>query len=61
MTAGSGLSALRTSMVLRTSFRPDSDGAVIGRPLDAGTFTFAEAETAVEARYDPTSGAPAQP
>ena len=61
VTAGSGVVSLENLHGLADLVPSGLDGAVIGRALDAGTFTFAEAETAVEARYDPYEWGPAQP
>lgn len=61
VTAGSGVVSLENLHNLADLVPSGLDGAVIGRALDAGTFTYAEAETAVEARYDPYMWGPAQP
>lgn len=61
VTAGSGVVSLENLHNLADLVPAGLDGAVIGRALEAGTFTYAEAETAVEARYDPYEWGPAQP
>lgn len=61
VTAGSGVVSLENLHNLADLVPSGLDGAVIGRALEAGTFTYAEAQTAVEARYDPYEWGPAQP
>lgn len=61
VTAGSGVVNLENLHNLADLVPAGLDGAVIGRALDNGTFTYAEAQTAVEARYDPYEWGPAQP
>ncbi len=61
VTAGSGVVSLENLHNLADLVPSGLDGAVIGHALEAGTFTYAEAETAVEARYDPYEWGPAQP
>lgn len=61
VTAGSGVDALEDLHSLADLVPHGLDGAVIGRALTSGAFTYAEAMTAVEARYDPYMWGPAQP
>ena len=61
VTAGSGVVSLENLHNLADLVPSGLDGAVIGRALDSGTFTYAEAQTAVEARYDPYEWGPARP
>lgn len=61
VTAGSGVVSLENLHNLADLVPAGLDGAVIGRALEQGVFTYAEAQTAVEARYDPYQWGPAQP
>ncbi|MGB3672836.1 MAG: HisA/HisF-related TIM barrel protein [Candidatus Nanopelagicales bacterium] len=61
VTAGSGVVSLENLHNLADLVPAGLDGAVIGRALEDGTFTYAEAQTAVEARYDPYEWGPARP
>ncbi|NQU36690.1 MAG: hypothetical protein HQ526_03725 [Actinobacteria bacterium] len=61
VTAGSGVSSLENIHDLCNLAVDGLDGVVIGHALDSGTFTYAEARTGAEARYDPYEWGPAQP
>lgn len=61
VTAGSGVSSLENIHDLCDLAPHGLDGVVIGHALDVGTFSYAEARTAAEARYDPYEWGPAQP
>jgi phosphoribosylformimino-5-aminoimidazole carboxamide ribonucleotide (ProFAR) isomerase len=61
VTAGSGVSSLENIHDLCNLAADGLDGVVIGHALDTGLFTYAEAKTGAEARYDPYEWGPAQP
>lgn len=61
VTAGSGIGSLERLHQLLELVPAGLDGAVVGDGLRDGAFTFAEAQTAAEARYDPYEWGPAQP
>lgn len=61
VTAGSGVDSLEHLHELCELVSLGLDGAVIGHALDTGIFTFADAQAAVAARYDPYEWGPAQP
>ncbi len=61
VTAGSGVDSLENLHELCELVPQGLDGAVVGKALLDGAFTYAEAQTAVEARYDPYEWGPAQP
>ncbi len=61
VTAGSGVTSLENIHDLCDLAPQGLDGVVIGHALDTGTFSYAEARTAAEARYDPYEWGPAQP
>lgn len=61
VTAGSGVDTLENLHELSELVAQGLDGAVIGHALNVGAFTLADAQTAVEARYDPYEWGPAQP
>lgn len=61
VTAGSGADSLEDLHNLADLVPAGLDGAVIGRALDAGYFTYAEAVAAMQARYDPYEWGPARP
>lgn len=61
VTAGSGVDSLEHLHELCELVPLGLDGAVIGHALDTGIFTFADAQAAVAARYDPYEWGPAQP
>lgn len=59
--AGSGVRSMEDIHALAELAPMGLVGAVIGKALDEGDFTFVEAQTAAEARYDPYEWGPAQP
>lgn len=61
VTAGSGVVSLEGLHQLLELVPLGLDGAVVGRPLAEGRFSFAEAQTAAEARFDPYQWGPARP
>lgn len=61
VTAGSGVTSLEGLHQLLALVSLGLDGAVVGQPLAGGRFSFAEAQTAAEARFDPYEWGPAQP
>lgn len=61
VTAGSGVDTLEDLHHLVNLVPAGLDGAVVGRALTAGQFSYAEAITAIQARYDPYEWGPARP
>ena len=61
VTAGSGVSSLENIHDLCALAADGLDGVVIGHALDTGAFTYAEARTGADSRYDPYEWGPAQP
>ncbi len=61
VTAGSGIASLEGLHQLLELVPFGLDGAVVGQPLADGQFSFAEAQTATEARFDPYEWGPARP
>ncbi len=61
VTAGSGVSSLENIHDLCNLAEDGLDGVVIGHALDTGAFTYAEARTGAESRYDPYEWGPARP
>lgn len=61
VTAGSGADSLEGLHELMELVPRGLDGAVVGHALNEGVFSYADAQTAVEARYDPYEWGPAQP